>query len=334
LELSQSRRERWDTSDVGGHEPVLAGSVVELLLPALEHGGVVVDATFGRGGHALRILDAAPQAELVGIDRDPEAVDSDRPDLAPYEKRLRLVRGDFQDLASVLERLGHAAVRGVLFDLGVSSPQLDQADRGFSFRTDGPLDMRMDPAQPLSAHTVVNTYPERALARVIRTFGEERFAARIATAIVAARPITRTAELAEVVKNAIPAATRRTGPHPARRTFQAIRIEDTGELSALEKALPDSIDALEPGGRVVAIAYHSLEDRIVKRTLVAAANGCTCPPGFPVCACGARATVRILTRRPVKPPEDEVERNPRAQSARLRAAQRLEPAESPERRIA
>jgi 16S rRNA (cytosine1402-N4)-methyltransferase len=333
-ELSQSRRERWDTSDVGGHEPVLAGPVVELLLPALEHGGVVVDATFGRGGHARRILDAAPEAELVGIDRDPEALESVRPDFASYGERLRLVRADFKELAAVLERLGHEAVRGVLFDLGVSSPQLDEASRGFSFRNDGPLDMRMDSDQPLSAHAVVNEYSERDLARVIRTFGEERFAARIARAIVAARPIARTAELAEIVKAAIPAATRRTGPHPARRTFQALRIEVNGELSALERALPDSIDALEPGGRVVAIAYHSLEDRIVKRTLVSAANGCTCPPGFPVCACGAEATVRILTRRPVKPPEAEVEANPRAQSARLRAAQRLEPVETPERRIA
>lgn len=317
-----------------GHEPVLSGAVVDLLLPALEHGGVVVDATFGRGGHARRILVAAPEAQLVGIDRDPEALESARPDLASYEQRLRLVRADFKELTAVLERLGHEAVRGVLFELGVSSPQLDEEDRGFSFRNDGPLDMRMDPAQPLSAHTVVNEYEQRELARVISTFGEERFAGRIARAIVAARPVMRTAELAEIVKAAIPAATRRTGGHPARRTFQALRIEVNGELAALERALPDSIDALEPGGRVVAIAYHSLEDRIVKKTLVDAANGCTCPPGFPVCACGAQATVRILTRRPVKPPQDEVERNPRAQSARLRAAQRLEPVESPERRIA
>lgn len=313
---------------------MLSGAVVELLLPALEHGGVVVDATFGRGGHARRILDAAPEAELVGIDRDSEALESARPDLAPYEGRLRLVRANFQDLAAVLERLGHEAVRGVLFDLGVSSPQLDEADRGFSFRNDGPLDMRMDAAQPLSAHSVVNEYPERDLARVIRTYGEERFAARIARAIVAARPIMRTTDLAEIVKDAIPAATRRTGPHPARRTFRALRIEVNGELGALEQALPDSIEALEPGGRVVAIAYHSLEDRIVKHTLVQAANGCTCPPGFPVCACGAEATVRILTRRPVKPPQAEIESNPRAQSAKLRAAERLAAAASPERRIA
>jgi 16S rRNA (cytosine1402-N4)-methyltransferase len=319
---------------VGGHEPVLAGPVVELLLPALEHGGVVVDATFGRGGHARRILDAAPRAELVGIDRDPEAVAPDEPDVAAYGGRLRLVRADFKEIASVLERLGDPPVRGVLLDLGVSSPQLDEADRGFSFRNDGPLDMRMDPTQPLSAATVVNEYPERDLARVIRTFGEERFAARIARAIVAARPVTRTAELAEIVKAAIPAATRRTGGHPARRTFQAIRIEVNAELAALERALPDSIDALEPGGRVVVIAYHSLEDRIVKHTLVDAANGCTCPPDFPVCACGAEATIRILTRKPVRPPHDEVERNPRAESARLRAAERLAPVGSPERKSA
>ncbi|HEY7874230.1 MAG TPA: 16S rRNA (cytosine(1402)-N(4))-methyltransferase RsmH [Actinomycetota bacterium] len=317
-----------------GHEPVLAGPVVELLLPALEHGGVVVDATFGRGGHALRILDAAPQAELVGIDRDPDAVEADEPDVAAYEGRLRLVRADFQEISSVLERLGDPPVRGVLLDLGVSSPQLDEAHRGFSFRNDGPLDMRMDPDQVLSADTVVNEYPERDLARVIRAYGEERFAGRVARAIVAARPIRRTTELAEIVKTAIPAATRRTGGHPARRTFQAIRIEVNAELGALERALPDSIEALEPGGRVVVIAYHSLEDRIVKRAFVDAANDCTCPPDFPVCACGAEATVRILTRRPVKPPQDEIERNPRAESARLRAAERLAPSGSAERRSA
>ena len=308
---------------MGGHEPVLAGAVVDYLLPALEHGGVVVDATFGRGGHARALLDAAPAAELVGIDRDPDAVRASGTDVAAYEGRLRLVRDDFSNLAAVLERLGIAAVRGVLFDLGVSSPQLDEAERGFSFRNDGPLDMRMDPAQELSAATVVNDYPEADLARVLRDYGEERFSGRVARAIVRARPIARTEKLAEVVKAAIPAATRRTGPHPARRTFQALRIEVNHELDALTGALPDAIDVLEAGGRVAAIAYHSLEDRIVKRTFADAANGCTCPPGFPVCVCGAEAKIRILTRRPVRPPEEESERNPRASSARLRVAEKL-----------
>ena len=308
---------------MAGHEPVLAGTVVDFLLPALECGGVVVDATFGRGGHARALLQAAPEAELVGIDRDPQALDEGLANVAAYEDRVRLVRDGFENIASVLERLGIAAIRGVLFDLGVSSPQLDEAPRGFSFRNDGPLDMRMDPSQELSAATVVNDYPERELARVIRTFGEERFAARVARAIVHNRPVERTGELAELVKQAIPAATRRTGGHPARRTFQAIRIEVNRELEALERALPDALDALETGGRVAIISYHSLEDRIVKRTFTEAANGCTCPPDFPVCVCGAEAAIRILTRRPVRPPAEEAESNPRAGSARLRVAERL-----------
>lgn len=308
---------------MGGHEPVLAETVVEYLLPALGAGGVVVDATFGRGGHARRILDAAPTIELVGIDRDPAAVAAGRADLAAYGARVRLVRDDFQDLEAVLERLGDPPLRGVLFDLGVSSPQLDEPARGFSFRHDGPLDMRMDPSQPVSARSVVNDYSARDLARVIRAYGEERFAARIARAIVDARPVETTTELAEIVKEAIPAATRRTGPHPARRTFQALRVEVNHELDALERALPEAVDRLEPGGRVVAISYHSLEDRIVKRAFVDAANGCTCPPDFPICVCGAAAKIRILTRRPVRPPQTEVEGNPRAAAARLRAAERI-----------
>jgi 16S rRNA (cytosine1402-N4)-methyltransferase len=316
---------------VGGHEPVLAGTVVDYLAPALEPGGVLVDATFGRGGHARALLEAAPGAQLVGIDRDPAAVESGRSDLAAFQGRVRLVRDDFAELAAVLERLGIASVRGVLFDLGVSSPQLDEAERGFSFRNDGPLDMRMDPGQRLSAAAVVNDYPERDLARVIRDYGEERFSTRVARAIVGARPVGSTGELAEIVKGAIPAATRRTGGHPARRTFQAIRIEVNGELDALRRALPDAIDVLEPGGRVAAISYHSLEDRIVKRTFADAANDCTCPPDFPVCVCGAEAKIRILTRRPVRPPEEEAERNPRASAARLRVAERLETAGEPAR---
>jgi 16S rRNA (cytosine1402-N4)-methyltransferase len=308
---------------VAGHEPVLAGAVVDLLAPSLEQGGVVVDATFGRGGHARALLEAAPAAQLVGIDRDPHALHEGVADLGAYEDRIRLVRDDFENLAAVLERLGIATIRGVLFDLGVSSPQLDEASRGFSFRNDGPLDMRMDPAQERSAATVVNDYSEPELARVIRNYGEERFAARVARSIVRHRPIEKTAELAEIVKEAIPAATRRTGGHPARRTFQGIRIEVNRELDALERALPDAIDALEAGGRVAVISYHSLEDRIVKRTFTGAANGCTCPPDFPVCVCGAEAKIRILTRRPVRPPAEESDRNPRASSARLRAAERL-----------
>ncbi|CAN5614597.1 16S rRNA (cytosine(1402)-N(4))-methyltransferase RsmH [soil metagenome] len=307
------------------HQPVLVDKVVELLLPALVEGGVVIDATLGRAGHARRILDAAPAAELVGIDRDPEAVEASRALLASYGDRVRLVRGNFQDLAPVLERLGGAPVRGVLFDLGVSSPQLDDPRRGFGFRAPGPLDMRMDPAQELTAHAVVNRYLERDLERTIARLGEERFARRIARAIVRARPLETTDELAETVRAAIPAATRRSGGHPARRTFQAIRIEVNGELHALEGALGVATDALAPQGRAVVISYHSLEDRIVKSHFAERARGCTCPPELPVCRCDAEATMRVLTRRPIRPDEAELGRNARSRAGKLRAAERLSP---------
>lgn len=305
------------------HEPVLAREASDLLVPALEHGGVIVDGTLGRGGHARLILDAAPEAELVGIDRDPEALEACRSNLAAYGERVRFVRDDFSRLASVLERLGIASVRGVLLDLGVSSPQLDEAHRGFSFRGNGPLDMRMDPSQPLSAAGVVNDYPVAELERVLRTYGEERFARRVARAIERSRPLTTTGELAEVVAGAVPAASRRTGGHPARRTFQGIRIEVNDELGELERALPQVVDALEPGGRAVVISYHSLEDRIVKRFFNEEAKGCVCPPDFPVCRCDAQASLRVITRSPVRPRSEEIERNPRASAAKLRAAERV-----------
>jgi 16S rRNA (cytosine1402-N4)-methyltransferase len=321
-----------------GHEPVLAGRVVDLLTPALESGGVFVDATLGRGGHALRVLEAAPAAELVGIDRDPEALQASRANLSAHVHRARFVRDDFARLASVLERLGIASIRGLLLDLGVSSPQLDEAHRGFSFRNDGPLDMRMDPAGRLSADDVVNRYAVEELTRVIRTYGEERFASRIARAVVRARPVTSTGELAGIVKDAIPAAARRTGGHPARRTFQALRIEVNDELNALDSVLPAAVDALEPGGRMVVIAYHSLEDRRVKTFFADESRGCTCPPDWPVCRCGAEARVRVLTRRPVRPSPDELAANPRSSAAKLRAAERVaavsEPVPDDERKSA
>jgi 16S rRNA (cytosine1402-N4)-methyltransferase len=310
-----------------GHRPVLADKVVALFLPALEHGGVFVDATLGRAGHASLILAAAPRTELIGIDRDPVALAASKSRLEPYRGRFRLARDDFSHLASVLERLGVTALRGVLLDLGVSSPQLDTPERGFSFRAPGPLDMRMDPANPLSAETVVNAYAQKDLEGVIRRNGEERFARRIAQAIVDSRPISDTAALAETVKQAIPAPARRTGPHPARRTFQAIRMEVNQELEALEQVLPQCVDALEPGGRVVVLSYHSLEDRMVKRYFSSEANGCTCPPGFPVCTCGAAARLRLLNRRPLRASENEIGANPRASAAKLRAAERVAPGE-------
>ena len=305
------------------HWPVLAERVQELLLPALRTGGVVVDATIGRGGHAAGLLEKAPLAELVGIDRDEVAVGESLANLSAYSQRVRIARADFASLPSVLERFGVEKVRGILFDLGVSSPQLDHPERGFSFRNEGPLDMRMDASASLSADTVVNHYAEPELARVIRMFGEERFAGRVARSIVAARPIHTTTELAEVVKQAIPAATRRTGGHPARRTFQAIRIEVNQELGQLEKGLEASIDALEPGGRIAVLTYHSLEDRLVKRHFAAEVGDCTCPPDFPVCTCGAEARIRVLTRKPVRPSATEIENNPRASAAKLRAAERV-----------
>lgn len=311
------------------HQPALAAEVIELLLPALEHGGVVVDATVGGGGHAGFILEAVPGATLVGIDRDPDALVAAQSHLAAHPDRVRLARGNFAQLETVLERFGIASVRGVLLDLGVSSPQLDEAARGFSFRHPGPLDMRMDPRQALSAEAVVNGYSERDLARVIRLYGEERFAARIAKAIVRHRPVGGTKALADVVKEAIPAPARRRGGHPARRTFQAIRIEVNDEIRSLEKALPAAVNVCEPGGRILVLSYHSLEDRIVKRFFADEARGCICPPDLPVCRCGAQARVRVLTRRPITASSEEVARNPRASAAKLRAAERVTPEEEP-----
>ncbi len=306
------------------HVPVLAQTVGDLLVPVLGDGGIFVDSTIGRGGHASRLLDAAPASKLVGVDRDPDALEACRADLARFGSRVELVRGNFKDLASILERLGITSVRGVLLDFGVSSPQLDEADRGFSFRADGPLDMRMDTSQPRSAHDVVNGYAEADLARVLFTYGEERHGRRIARAIVRNRPIDTTTQLAEVVSTAMPGASRRSKGHPARRTFQAIRIEVNDEMTAIEQVLPAATEALSVGGRMVAISYHSLEDRIVKRYLAEQVGRCVCPPKLPVCSCGARASLRVLTRGAVKSTETEVAVNPRAASARLRAAEKLQ----------
>jgi 16S rRNA (cytosine1402-N4)-methyltransferase len=306
------------------HRPVLVSFVSELFRPALARGGVFVDATLGQGGHARAVLEAEARAVVVGIDRDPVALDEARANLAGYGSRARLTHGNFEELASLLERLGIEKVRGVLFDLGVSSPQLDNPARGFGYRATGPLDMRMDPTQPVSALQVVNEYGQRELEGVIRRFGEERFARRIARAIVGARPIETTDRLADVVREAFPAPARRTGGHPARRTFQALRIEVNGELDALGSGLHDALRVLEPGGRVAVISYHSLEDRITKQFFAREARGCDCPPDVPVCACDARAELRVLTRRPVRPAPDEIAANPRARAAKLRAAERLE----------
>lgn len=310
------------------HVPVLLERVTDLLAPACSAGGaVLVDATLGLAGHALAMLDAHPGLRLIGLDRDPEAraEAARRIEAAGHSDRATLVPAVFDELPDVLDRLGVDEVQGVLFDLGVSSLQLDRTERGFSYSADAPLDMRMDPGAPRTAADVVNTYPATALARVLRVYGEERFAARIAAAIERERaraPFTSTGRLAALVRDSIPAATRRTGGHPAKRTFQALRIEVNDELGALERALPAALDALAVGGRVVVITFHSLEDRIVKQALAAGAVDRT-PPELPVPVPELGPVLRLLTRGGEVPSVGEVARNPRAQSARMRAAERI-----------
>lgn len=307
------------------HVPVLVYEVVEWLRPALLSGGVAVDCTLGAGGHAEAILESFPGVRLVGIDRDDDALEAARSRLSKHAGRIRLLKGNYRDLRSLLEPEDEP-LKGVLYDLGVSSPQLDSPERGFQYRGEHRLDMRMDRSDPKTAAEVVNEYPEDRLAEVLRDYGDERFARRIAKAIAKRRekaPFETTDDLAEVVKEAIPAATRRSGPHPARRTFQALRIEVNDELGSLERSLPEAIDELSPEGRVVAISYHSGEDRIVKKSFAEASKGCTCPPDLTVCVCGRNAVARVLTKKPVRPSDDEVSSNRRAKSARLRAAERL-----------
>jgi 16S rRNA (cytosine1402-N4)-methyltransferase len=297
-----------------------------LLAPALDvPGAVLVDATVGRAGHARALLDAHPGLALVGLDADAAAIEACGSLLAGYHGRVTLAHAVFDQLTDVLARQGLTKVQGVLFDLGVSSPQLDEADRGFAYSYDAPLDMRMDRSQPLTAAEVVNTYPADRLARVLRDYGEERFARRIAEAVVARRasaPLTSTAQLSEIVRDSIPAPARRQGGHPAKRTFQALRIEVNGELEALRRALPAALDVLAVGGRIAVLSYHSLEDRIVKRELAARSTDAT-PRGLPVTLASAGPTFRLLTHGAGRPQAEEVAANPRAASARLRAAERI-----------
>jgi len=292
----------------------MAAEVVAALRPVTS--GVILDATYGAGGHARSLLRELPDIEVLALDRDPVADDH----AATTGPRLRLVRSNFADVAEVAAETGTRDLAGALFDLGVSSMQLDDPHRGFSYREEGPLDMRMGPSG-MSAAEVVNEWPEADLVRILRRYGEERHAGRVARAIVARRPITTTTELADVVAGAYPATTRHR-PHPARRTFQAVRIAVNDELDALRSGLDGAIDLLRPGGRIVVISYHSLEDRIVKRRFVAGATGCTCPPDFPVCVCDASAELRLVPRKAIRPTEQEVERNRRARSARLRIAEK------------
>lgn len=307
------------------HVPVLRDRVVELLASA--PAGPVVDCTVGAGGHARALLEARAQTggrpTLIGIDRDPDALELAAARLEDDRWDVHLVHARFDELDAVLDDLRLTTVAGVLYDLGISSMHVDRADRGFSYTQDAPLDMRMDPTRGPTAADLVNHLDQRELTDTIRRYGDERFAGRIAAAIVRARPIHRTQELADIVRDAIPAATRRSGPHPATRTFQALRIAVNEELDAFRDSLPRALDRLVPDGVCVTIAYHSLEDRIAKRTFAEAARDCVCPPDMPVCGCDARAEVRILTARPDRPSDDEIARNPRARSARLRAVRKL-----------
>ena len=309
-----------------GHLPVMVEEVLALFEPALRpRGAILVDATLGRAGHARALLAAHPGLALIGVDTDTQALEESRRLLAPYSDRVTLAHAVYDQIPELLSRRGDQRVQGILFDLGVSSPQLDDPARGFAYSYDAPLDMRMDQTRALTAAEVLNTYPAGQLARILRDYGEERFARRIADAVVRERaraPLSTTSQLAEIVRDSIPAPARRTGGHPAKRTFQALRIEVNGELDALHAALPGALDRLAVGGRIVVLAYHSLEDRAVKTALATAAADTT-PPGLPVPLESARPEFRLLTRGAQRPPAAELARNPRAAPARLRAAERI-----------
>lgn len=312
---------------VHAHVPVLLDRCVALLAPALAErpGAVVVDATLGMGGHSEALLTRFPEVRLIGLDRDPEALARSRRRLAPFGDRFTAVHAVYDELPSVLANLGIPRIHAILFDLGVSSLQLDEAERGFAYARDAPLDMRMDPTRGITAAEVLNTYPADELARIIREYGEERFARRIAATIVRERarePFRDSARLVDLVRDAIPAATRRTGGNPAKRTFQALRIEVNQELAVLERALPAALAALAVGGRIVVLSYHSLEDRMTKRALAVGAAS-KAPPDLPVVPDALQPTFRLLTRASEGASEAETAENPRAASARLRAAERV-----------
>ena len=288
--------------------------------------GVYVDGTLGMGGHSEEIAKRLTTGKLIGIDRDETAIRRAGERLRPYGDRVQLVHGNFRDTAEILDDLGIEAVDGMLFDLGVSSPQLDESERGFSYMHDAPLDMRMDETDNLNAWFIVNRWPEEKLRRILYDYGEERCAPRIAAAIVREREqreIRTTLQLVEVIRSAMPAAALREKLHPAKRTFQAIRIAVNDELEAVRAMMATAPDKLRPGGRIAVISFHSLEDRIVKTGIAARENGCTCPREFPVCTCGFVQTLRSVTRKPILPSPEELEANPRSRSAKLRVAERI-----------
>ena len=308
------------------HVPVMRDRVVALLAPALrEPGSVFVDATLGLGGHSAAVLSEVPTCRLVGLDRDTAALEIARERLAPWSDRITLVHAVYDRMPQVLQSLGIAEVQGILFDLGVSSMQLDEADRGFAYAQDAPLDMRMDRTTGMTAADVLNTYSVDDLTRILRTFGEERYARRIAERIVAERetaPWQTSARLVEVVRESIPAAVRATGGHPAKRTFQALRIEVNAELEVLERAVPAALSCLAPEGRMVVMSYHSLEDRLVKQAFAAGAHP-DVPRGLPVIPESLRPWLRLVTRGAEKASAEEISGNPRSQSVRVRAVERM-----------
>lgn len=306
------------------HIPVMLEPCMELLGLDRHPDGVFVDGTLGGGGHTQEIL-SRTHGKVLGIDRDWEALRAAGERLAPFGDRFVPLHGNYANIASLLHEAGYDSMDGMLMDLGVSSYQLDNPERGFSFHTDAPLDMRMDQTAPLTAEIVLNTYSEKELARIISLYGEEKWAVRIAKFIVAARPLHTTMDLVRVIDAAVPAAERRKVSHPARRTFQAIRIEVNSELSLLEPALRDAVSCLKPGGRLVVITFHSLEDRIVKQTFHNLQYPCTCPPKAPVCICGKKPQGFVVTRKPVLPTEEECEINPRSHSAKVRAFEKISP---------
>ena len=293
---------------------------------AIKPDGIYVDGTLGGAGHSSRIAEKLTTGRLIGIDRDPVALKAAGERLDPYKDRITLVHSNFCEIASVLKDLGISGVDGILLDLGVSSPQLDDADRGFSYMADAPLDMRMNRSDALSAYDVVNGWSYEELRRILFDYGEERYAPRIADAICHRRelePIKTTLELVDVIRSAMPAAALREKQHPAKRSFQAIRIAVNDELGSVEKVMKDAIPCLNPGGRLAVITFHSLEDRIVKNAMTEAAKGCTCPPSFPVCVCGKKPKVKLITRKPVTAGDEELEANPRSRSAKLRVCEKV-----------
>ena len=306
------------------HVSVLLEECIEGL--NIKPDGIYVDGTLGGAGHSSQIAARLTTGRLIGIDRDPVALKAAGERLQPYADRVTLVHSNFCQIKQVLQDLGIAGVDGILLDLGVSSPQLDDGARGFSYMADAPLDMRMNNEDPLTAHTVVNTWPQEELKRILFTYGEERYAPQIAAAICRRReekPIETTLELVDVIRSAMPAAALREKQHPAKRSFQAIRIAVNDELGSVEQVMKDAIPSLNPGGRLAIITFHSLEDRIVKQGMADAAKGCTCPPNFPVCVCGKKPKVKLISRKPITSTQEELNRNPRARSAKLRVCEKI-----------